>query len=217
MIANPCAERVAAPLVVSDMDRIKACAVLMLLLGLVSCGQAQAPRKDGPGSTASPTTDMNADGEAAGSRERPSATEVGGADDGRPDLTAPLLTPEAERGAEGARNVLLSFARAIELKDYGQAWAMLGRADKRKWDEVTFAALFARMVRANVAIPVGTMEGAAGSSYYTAPIVITGRDTEGRPIRLEGKAVLRRVNDVEGATPAQLRWHFETLALDRAA
>ena len=36
----------------------------------------------------------------------------------------------------------------------------------------------------------------------------------GRPVRIEGKAVLRRVNDVPGSTEAQRRWHFETLTLD---
>lgn len=131
-----------------------------------------------------------------------------------PDLAPPTLTPEAERGVEGARNILLSFARAIEQGAYDQAWAMLGPADQRKWSRRDFAALFADLPRRSVAIPDGTMEGAAGSSYYTAPIAITGNDREGRPVRIEGEAVLRRVNDVDGATPAQLRWHFERLTLN---
>lgn len=54
----------------------------------------------------------------------------------------------------------------------------------------------------------------AGSVYYTAPVAISGSDSDGRPVRIEGEAVLRRVNDVDGATPAQLRWHFDTLNLD---
>jgi len=31
---------------------------------------------------------------------------------------------------------------------------------------------------------------------------------EGKPFRLEGEVVLRRVNDVDGATADQLRWHI---------
>ena len=136
--------------------------------------------------------------------------------DGRPDLTPPALTPEAERGVKGARNVLLSFARAIELKEYDQAWALLSPADRKKWSKGEFAGIFTDLGETTVAIPEGDREGAAGSSYYTAPLAITASDRAGRPVRIEGEAVLRRVNDVPGATPQQLRWHFETLTLDWA-
>lgn len=74
--------------------------------------------------------------------------------------------------------------------------------------------MFAGLEGIAVAVDDGTMEGAAGSSFYTAPVTITARDRQGRPIRFEGEAVLRRVNDVPGATAAQLAWHFETLRLD---
>ncbi|GAA4009989.1 hypothetical protein GCM10022280_03920 [Sphingomonas swuensis] len=131
-----------------------------------------------------------------------------------PDLSPPPLVPEAERGEKGARNVLLSFARAIELKQFGQAWAMLSPGDKARWSRSAFAANFADLGKITVAVPGGTMEGAAGSLYYEAPITITGTDRDGRPVRYEGTATLRRVNDVDGATPAQLRWHFDNLKLD---
>ncbi len=141
----------------------------------------------------------------------PGGTETA---NGSPDLTPPELTPEAEHGVEGARNVLLSFARAIEQEQYDQAWSLLGPADRQKWSRTEFAALFADLAKVTVAVPDGTMEGAAGSSYYAAPIAITGNDKEDRPVRIEGQAVLRRVNDVDGATKEQRRWHFETLTLD---
>ena len=57
------------------------------------------------------------------------------------------------------------------------------------------------------------MEGAAGSSYYTAPTTVVGKTEDGRPFRLEGEVVLRRVNDVPGATEDQLRWHLEKVDL----
>ena len=124
------------------------------------------------------------------------------------------LTPQAERGIEGARNVLLSFARAIEQQNYSRAWSLLSPGDQQKWSKEEFAANFAGLSNISVAIPAGTTDGAAGSIYYTAPVTITATDEDGRPIRLEGEAVLRRVNDVDGATPAQLRWHFGTLTLN---
>jgi hypothetical protein len=70
------------------------------------------------------------------------------------------------------------------------------------------------MGKLTVAVEDGTMEGGAGSSYYAAPVVVTGADREGRPVRIAGEAVVRRVNDVDGATAAQLRWHFQELRLD---
>jgi hypothetical protein len=131
-----------------------------------------------------------------------------------PPAAVPVLTPEAERGEKGARNLLLAFARDIEQAKYDAAWALLSPTDQRKWSLAEFAALFADLGKVTVAVPTGTIEGAAGSSYYGAPVTITGSDPQGRPVRIEGKAVLRRVNEVEGATPAQLRWHFDSLALD---
>lgn len=192
------------------MDWKNVIAALVPALMLLACERTQPPRE----AEAGPAPDTNAGIEAVappGSAPVPGANST---NDGNPDLTPPELVPQAERGVEGARNLLLSFARAIELKEYGQAWDLLGPADQRKWSRTAFAGIFADLGRTSVAIPAGMMEGAAGSTYYTAPVAITGSDREGRPVRIEGKAVLRRVNDVEGATPAQLRWHFETLTLD---
>ena len=188
-------------------------AALLFALMLAACDRPpDSQEAPPPAVTASGGTETKTDGEPP--PENTPASRADGTDDGSPDLTPPELTPEAERGVEGARNVLLSFARAIEQKEYGQAWALLSPADKRKWSETQFAALFADLHEAIVAVPTGTMEGAAGSIYYTAPVSVTGTDKDGRPVRIEGEAVLRRVNDVDGATPAQLRWHFEKLTLD---
>lgn len=134
--------------------------------------------------------------------------------DRAPDLSPPILTPEAERGAKGARNVLLSFARAIEQGQYDQAYAMLSQTDRAKWSQTDFARIFAGLDKVTVAVPEGSIEGAAGSSYYSAPITIVGPDQTGRPVRIEGDVVARRVNDVDGATASQRRWHLETVTLN---
>ena len=162
-------------------------------------------------------TDSAAAPDATPSPIVPMVTPVGTADgvnDGIPDLTPPPLTPEAERTVKGARNVLLSFARAIELKEFDQAWNMLDPAAKRRMSKAQFNAIFAGLDRITVAVPGGQEEGAAGSSYYTSQATITAKDKDGRPVRIEGPITLRRVNDVPGATPYQLHWHIEQLKLD---
>ncbi|WP_347302265.1 hypothetical protein V5740_09620 [Croceibacterium sp. TMG7-5b_MA50] len=48
-------------------------------------------------------------------------------------------------------------------------------------------------------------EGAAGSLYCTVPGTLTDAADGAKP-PVTGEIVLRRVNDVDGATPEQLRW-----------
>jgi len=131
-----------------------------------------------------------------------------------PAPSAPPQMNRPERSETAARAVLLDFARAIELKRFGQAYDLLSPADKKRWRRADFAAIFKDLGKITVAVPTGTLEGAAGSLYYTAPVTITSADKDGRPVRIEGEAVLRRVNDVPGATAAQLRWRMEKLTLD---
>lgn len=136
-----------------------------------------------------------------------------GSEAAAPNPTSPL-TDAAERSETGARAVLLDFARALELKRFDHAYDLLSPTDRKGWSRADFAAIFDDLGAINVAVPTGTIEGAAGSSYYTAPVAITSTDKDGRPVRIEGEAVLRRVNDVPGASPDQLRWHMEKVSLD---
>ena len=64
-------------------------------------------------------------------------------------------------------------------------------------------------------MPNGRMEGAAGSLYYTAPTTITGTLKSGGNYKLQGPVILRRVDDVPGATAEQLRWHIYSTDLKR--
>lgn len=195
------------------MDRNRIGVALLPALVLVACGQGQSPGDAENAAPAAPAAIETNAGEGEAVLPEPAPTAANMAEEA-PDLTPPVLTPEAERGVQGARNVLLSFARAIELKQFAQARSLLSAADQRKWSRAEFAAIFADLGKITVSIPDGTMEGAAGSSYYSAPVSVTANDKDGRPVRIEGKAVLRRVNDIDGATPAQTRWHFETLTLE---
>ena len=180
---------------------------LALTILMTGCGDA---RSDGDTVT-SVDLDQRVPGEAAKTPPPPPAPRV---NDGKPDLTPATLTPEAERTEKGARNVVLSFARAIELKAFDQAWAMMSDADQAKWSKAEFTRMFTDLSNITVASPTGTIEGAAGSSYYTAPLTITANDTNGRPVAYDGTLVLRRANDVPGASAEDLRWHIYRTTLD---
>ena len=95
----------------------------------------------------------------------PSEPAADGVDDGCPDLSPTPVTPEAEKTETGARALLLSWGRAIELKEYSQAYRMMGEAGARRWTLEQFRSTFAALGAISVALPNGTMEGAAGSSY----------------------------------------------------
>lgn len=144
----------------------------------------------------------------------PGYTDGSGVNEGYPVLRPADLTPEAARGVAGARDLLVTFARALELREYDQAWAMLGITARQDWSREQFNRAFAGLADLTVAVPDGQLEGAAGSSLYNSRIAITASDAAGRPVRIEGPIVLRRVNDVPGATTEQLRWHIASLQLD---
>ena len=57
----------------------------------------------------------------------------------------------------------------------------------------------------------GDMEGAAGSSYVTVPVIFYGKTKTGGSFRRAADVILRRVNDVPGSTEAQRRWHIERI------
>ena len=120
----------------------------------------------------------------------------------------PVLTPEAGRGEKGARNVLLSWAAAMENRDFASARALFrasgtpDRTDYLGYRDIT------------IGFEDGAVEGAAGSLYYAAPVWLTAAGPSG-PVRREGTITLRRVNDVPGSTPGQRRWGIERLEQPR--
>lgn len=117
------------------------------------------------------------------------------------------------KGVKGARAVLLTWARALENRQFGTAWDQFGNPPASR---AAFTKWWQRYRTITVSVLNGEMEGAAGSSYYTAPAIVTGETIEGKAFRLQGDVILRRVNDVDGATPAQLRWHIESADLKAA-
>ena len=198
----------------AEMNRKIICASLLPTLILLACERAPAPENQEASPPGADQANNRMDNQAAGGPRMnvPANTSANNSAVSNPNL--PVMMPQVERGVEGARNFLLSFAQAIEQQNYDKAWSLLSPGDQQQWSKKQFAANFADLRDITVAIPTGTTDGGAGSIYYTAPVTITATDKDGRPVRFEGEAVLRRVNDVDGATPAQLRWHFGTLTLD---
>ena len=62
----------------------------------------------------------------------------------------------------------------------------------------------------HVAVGKGDVTATAGSQFYEAPVVV---DFAGRRPPLRGSIVLRRVNDMPGASTEQLYWRIERSAL----
>lgn len=131
------------------------------------------------------------------------------------DAPDPNGPPTAEEKSEkGARNVLATWALALEHHDWATARAQWGHAGSDAgMDPAAFETAYQKYDRIKVVFGDGDAEGGAGSIYYEVPVTITGTLRTGEPFRLEGPVTLRRVNDVDGATPEQLRWHIMQSAL----
>jgi hypothetical protein len=130
-----------------------------------------------------------------------------------PDDRTPLAEPKGPidaKSAEAAGQVMQSYGALIEQKRLTEA--------AKLWGDAAAAAAFinsfktASELHLQVGKP-GGMEGAAGSIYITVPVVLYGRLDRGGEFNRAGTATLRRVNDVDGSTEAQRRWHIERIEL----
>jgi hypothetical protein len=72
-------------------------------------------------------------------------------------------------------------------------------------DDARLKALFAGYKQPSIAISDVGQEGAAGSLYCTVSGTLSDAGGAPKPAQ-KGEIVLKRVNDVPGATPEQLRW-----------
>lgn len=128
---------------------------------------------------------------------------------------AAVGVPAADKTPAAARAVVERYYRAIDHGQYRTAftmWSDNGRASGKTLAQFTNG--FARTARTHVITGQPTDgEGAAGSLYVTVPVTVTATLKNGARQRFWGSYTLRRVNDVPGATPAQLRWHLATAKL----
>lgn len=173
-------------------DSMRKLAFLCLPLALAACDRsdpAPEPPQSPPAEVAEPTAPPPA------------------------ETSTPSPEPEAEPGPaldRGALNerrdpqrVLRFYAAALAARD----WASAARA----WGPgsgVTAKTLKESYDRADaprLTVGKGEQDGGAGSLYYEAPVTLTF----GKSAPERGTLLLRRVNDVDGATAEQLRWHIE--------
>jgi len=133
------------------------------------------------------------------------------------DMPAPAQSAAPDTSApKDPADAVRKYYAFLEAKDYPRAYAMWGQdglASKQTYPE--FAAGFARTAHTRVTVtgPV-SIEGAAGSSYAEVRVRVDATTTDGREQAFGGAYVVRRANDVPGATDAQLRWHFDAARLD---
>src|SRR5690606_17302442 len=160
--------------------RMKRALALLAVLRLAACGQGEAPPAQTHETTSAPP---------AGAQLQPRPLPLQAAD--FPALEsrdcAEVATFYAEALAERA------FERAA------LAW------DDPVIDGARLEAVFGAFAQPRVTWGEPAIEGAAGSLYCTVTGTLAdGADPAGSAT--EGTLVLRRVNDVPGATPEQLRW-----------
>ncbi|PSJ38419.1 hypothetical protein [Allosphingosinicella deserti] len=130
---------------------------------------------------------------------------------GLPDDRTPVSEASfAATSAQGAANVVQTYFALLEGGKYGDAWRLWsdgGRASGMSRE--AFAASFGKYseYHAQIGAP-GSIEGAAGSLYVEVPVVVYGRLKSGAEVHMNGPVTLRRVNDVDGSTAEQRKWHI---------
>ena len=143
---------------------------------------------------------------AAASSEVP--TEASASASPAPVKTA-APAPEAPSTSRDPGKVVLAWAKAMTLKQWGSAYRYWGDEGARSGlTLLQFSEKWGKLANPEFELHPGTSEGAAGSLYYTAPIVLIDGKRHTR-----GEIVMRRVNDVDGASAEQLRWHIESLTV----
>ena len=118
---------------------------------------------------------------------------------------------------QAAADVVRRYYSAINARDYATAWTQWGDDGRPGQTFKGFEQGFAKTRATRVTI--GTLppaEGAAGSVYQTVPVTVEATTDAGARQRFAGSYVVRRVNGVDGASAAQLRWHLDSATLKPA-
>src|SRR5262249_32862942 len=148
-------------------------------------------------------------GHASASRDS-TVTHVDSSAMGGDGSTVPIDSTSAAAAAD----VVREYYAAIQDRDFRRAyrqWANDGAASRLS--DARFAAGFENTARveANVGEP-GGIDAAAGSRYVEVPVTLRAVTRQGTDQWFRGHYVLRR-SVVDGATPAQLRWHIDSATM----
>ena len=170
-------------------------------LGLAACSPSKPAEAPAPAAGAA----------APAANSTPVSPPPPGSPGGLPDDRTPISEGRIDpKSAQGAAQVTQTYYALIGEGKYGEAWALWGDGGKASGlSQAAFTRSFDRYASYNAEIGApGDMEGAAGSSYVTVPVVVYGRLKTGAEVHEKGEMQLRRVNDVDGATAEQRRWHI---------
>ncbi|WP_371181548.1 hypothetical protein [Xanthomonas sacchari] len=132
---------------------------------------------------------------------------------GRDAPTTAGCGPAAD-SPQAAADVVRRYYAAINARDYATAWQQWGEDGRPGQSYAAFKAGFAqtRAVKATIGA-LGRSDGAAGSVYQPVPVTVEATLADGTRQRFRGDYVLRRVNGVDGASAAQLRWRIDSAQL----
>lgn len=174
--------------------RIPLAGALALCIAAAACGRAeQSPDAE---QAQSPPAPAAAETEAVEGRVSPEPKKGAAA---KPELDVAAL-----RERRDPERLLRFYSSAIQASEWelaARAWSSDAQVTAKK-----LAQVYGGGAKPKFAFGKGDIEGAAGSQFYEAPIAVTFPD--GRPER-RGTIVLRRVNDVDGASEEQLNWRIE--------
>lgn len=127
-----------------------------------------------------------------------------------PTATATRRAVPQPSTARDPAKVLQAWAKAMSVKDWEAGylyWENRGAGTGMSLDQ--FKAHWAQLNNPEFEIGPAAVEGAAGSLYYAAPVTLIDGTQ-----RIAGEVVLRRVNDVPGASAEDLRWHIVSTTLE---
>ena len=120
------------------------------------------------------------------------------------------------KGPRGAADVLRSYYELLaagRVEDASLLWTPHERASAMQSSKENLA----QYERFDVEIGApGRIEGAAGSLYISVPVAVDAMRNGDEHVQLSGEAMLRRSNDVPGATQEQLSWGIVRIELQPA-
>jgi hypothetical protein len=179
-----------------------AASALVFHLGGCQKGPA-APTSEGAAS--STFIDGNAASPSVGSSDTGRVPEAGASTTGISDPGFVQLLHSRD-----PMRVTDALVATIEAREWQRLRAFWGdRGERSGLTPQAFAKRWGNLASPVVTTGEARMEGAAGSLFYTVPVtIVDGTRT------LSGEIILRRANDVPGATREQLRWHVESTTLE---
>lgn len=135
---------------------------------------------------------------------------------GQPAAPLPDSTSPDPNSPAAAADVIRRYYAAIDAGEFRRAyelWGDSGKASGQTYQK--FAAGFAETASVEVQVGApGRVEGAAGSRFVDVPVVIRAVLKNGEQQRFQGHYTLQRVV-VEGASPAERRWHIYSADIAR--